>query len=36
MSERFLAQLEGGTGNISLTRFAAVAAALGTTPARRW
>lgn len=33
LSERFLAQLEGGTGNISLTRFAAVADALGTTPA---
>ena len=33
LSERFLAQLEGGTGNISLVRFAAVADALGTTPA---
>ncbi len=33
VSERFLAQLEGGEGNISLVRFADVAAALGTTPA---
>lgn len=33
VSERFLAQLEGGQGNISLTRFAEVAAALETTPA---
>lgn len=33
VSERFLAQLEGGTGNISLARFAAVADALATTPA---
>jgi XRE family aerobic/anaerobic benzoate catabolism transcriptional regulator len=33
LSERFLAQLETGTGNISLSRFAAVAAALGTSPA---
>ena len=33
VSERFLAQLETGTGNISLRRFAEVAAALGTTPA---
>lgn len=33
LSERFLAQLETGTGNISLVRFAAVAAALGTAPA---
>lgn len=33
LSERFLAQLEGGTGNISLVRFAAVADALGTSPA---
>ncbi|MBK7077926.1 MAG: helix-turn-helix domain-containing protein [Myxococcales bacterium] len=33
VSERFLAQLEGGTGNISLARFAAVADALSTTPA---
>ncbi len=33
VSERFLAQLEGGEGNISLARFAEVAAALGTTPA---
>jgi XRE family transcriptional regulator, aerobic/anaerobic benzoate catabolism transcriptional regulator len=32
LSERFLAQLETGTGNISLTRFAAVADALATTP----
>lgn len=32
VSERFLAQLEGGTGNISLARFAEVAAALGATP----
>src|SRR5262249_24557986 len=33
VSERFLAQLETGRGNISLVRFAEVAAALGTTPA---
>jgi XRE family aerobic/anaerobic benzoate catabolism transcriptional regulator len=33
VSERFLAQLEGGEGNISLVRFAEVATALGTTPA---
>jgi XRE family aerobic/anaerobic benzoate catabolism transcriptional regulator len=33
VSERFLAQLEAGDGNISLVRFADVAAALGTTPA---
>ncbi|CAN5866944.1 helix-turn-helix transcriptional regulator [soil metagenome] len=32
VSERFLAQLEGGIGNISLMRFAEVAHALGTTP----
>ena len=32
VSERFLAQLEGGDGNISLRRFAEVAHALGTTP----
>src|ERR1700733_13740109 len=33
VSERFLAQLEGGDGNISLRRFAEVARALGTSPA---
>ena len=33
LSERFLAQLEAGEGNISLRRFADVARALGTTPA---
>ena len=33
VSERFLAQLELGDGNISLRRFADVAHALGTTPA---
>jgi len=33
VSERFLAQLETGEGNISLRRFAEVAQALGTTPA---
>jgi len=33
VSERFLAQLEAGVGNISLVRFADVATALGTTPA---
>jgi XRE family aerobic/anaerobic benzoate catabolism transcriptional regulator len=33
ISERFLAQLETGRGNISLLRFAQLAAALGTTPA---
>jgi XRE family aerobic/anaerobic benzoate catabolism transcriptional regulator len=32
VSERFLAQLEAGRGNISLLRFAEVAEALGTTP----
>jgi XRE family aerobic/anaerobic benzoate catabolism transcriptional regulator len=32
LSERFLAQLEGGDGNISLRRFADVAHALGTSP----
>ena len=32
VSERFLAQLELGDGNISLRRFAEVARALGTTP----
>ena len=32
VSERFLAQLETGAGNISLLRFAEVAHALGTTP----
>ena len=32
VSERFLAQLEGGAGNISLLRFADVAHALGTSP----
>jgi XRE family aerobic/anaerobic benzoate catabolism transcriptional regulator len=32
VSERFLAQLEGGDGNISLRRFADVARALGTLP----
>lgn len=32
LSERFLAQLETGTGNISLARFAAVAAALEIAP----
>lgn len=32
VSERFLAQLETGDGNISLRRFAEVAKALGTTP----
>lgn len=32
ISERFLAQLEVGDGNISLRRFAEVARALGTTP----
>jgi XRE family aerobic/anaerobic benzoate catabolism transcriptional regulator len=32
VSERFLAQLEAGSGNISLRRFADVARALGTTP----
>ncbi len=32
VSERFLAQLETGDGNISLLRFAEVAHALGTTP----
>jgi len=33
VSERFLAQLEAGEGNISLVRFAEVATALGTSPA---
>jgi XRE family aerobic/anaerobic benzoate catabolism transcriptional regulator len=33
VSERFLAQLESGEGNISLRRFAEVARALGTSPA---
>lgn len=33
VSERFLAQLESGQGNISLGRFADVAEALDTTPA---
>jgi XRE family aerobic/anaerobic benzoate catabolism transcriptional regulator len=33
LSIRFLAQLERGDGNISLARFAEVAAALGATPA---
>lgn len=33
VSERFLAQLETGQGNISLTRFADVAEALATSPA---
>ena len=32
VSERFLAQLEAGDGNISLRRFAEVARALGTSP----
>ena len=32
VSERFLAQLEGGTGNISLRRFADVAEALSIDP----
>jgi XRE family aerobic/anaerobic benzoate catabolism transcriptional regulator len=32
VSERFLAQLEAGLGNISLRRFAEVAHSLGTTP----
>ena len=32
VSERFLAQLEAGRGNISLLRFADVSDALGTTP----
>jgi XRE family transcriptional regulator, aerobic/anaerobic benzoate catabolism transcriptional regulator len=32
VSERFLAQLESGDGNISLRRFAEVAHALGTSP----
>ncbi len=32
VSERFLAQLEAGDGNISLRRFADVARALGTSP----
>lgn len=33
VSERFLAQLESGQGNISLARFAEVANALGVSPA---
>jgi XRE family aerobic/anaerobic benzoate catabolism transcriptional regulator len=33
VSERYLAQLETGTGNISLARFADVALSLGTDPA---
>ena len=33
VSQRFLAQLETGDGNISLRRFAEVAAALGSSPA---
>jgi XRE family aerobic/anaerobic benzoate catabolism transcriptional regulator len=33
VSERFLAQLEAGSGNISLARFAQVAGALGVSPA---
>ncbi|HVV88186.1 MAG TPA: shikimate kinase [Kofleriaceae bacterium] len=33
VSQRFLTQLEAGRGNISLVRFADVAAALATTPA---
>lgn len=33
LSERFLAQLEAGRGNISLGRFADVSEALGTSPA---
>src|SRR5690242_21540470 len=33
LSTRFLAQLEGGEGNISVTRLAAVAAALGVSAA---
>ena len=33
VSERFLAQLELGEGNISLVRFAEVAQALDTSPA---
>src|SRR5664279_5660971 len=33
VSERFLAQLETGDGNISLRRFSEVAHSLGTTPA---
>jgi XRE family aerobic/anaerobic benzoate catabolism transcriptional regulator len=32
LSERFLAQVETGTGNISVIRLAEVAAALGTSP----
>src|ERR1700759_4116018 len=32
VSERFLAQLEGGDGNISLRRFADIAHALGPIP----
>jgi len=34
VSERFLAQLESGKGNISLVRFAEVASALDVTPAQ--
>jgi XRE family aerobic/anaerobic benzoate catabolism transcriptional regulator len=33
VSERFLAELEGGRGNISLARFADVCGALGASPA---
>ena len=33
VSERFLAELEGGRGNISLARFAEVCGALGASPA---
>ena len=33
VSERFLAQLENGDGNISILRLCAIAQALGTTPA---
>ncbi len=33
VSERFLVQLEGGSGNISVARLLDVASALGTTPA---
>ena len=33
VSERFLAELEGGRGNISLVRFADVCGALGASPA---
>lgn len=33
LSQRFIAQLEGGNGNISVRRLADLAGALGTTPA---